>query len=847
MKINLIAVALGLSLVACTTTPQNESASSVNSSNQTDKTVESAILQGSEKSLTLDKEQLSQSNKEIKLTKIMSDPDWFGRSPHSWYWGDSSNQFYYQQKQSGSRVNDLFTQSISGEANASKVALADLHKAADRRGVFNSAGDKKVYIFKGNLFLKTFHKSQDKGEVSVKQLTFTSNAKNSEMFLSNGDIAYRSGNTFYRYEIKTGHNIELVKLNLTPEPKGVTEPSTYLAKEQHKLIDYIALQHKNRQDAQAKSEQLLEENATVVNQNVYFGKGKTIRHASLSPNADKLIVSLAEDKPSRSATDIMPNYVSKDGVIESVKVRARVADNRKYSEELYLVDLTTGTKSVLSYDALPDFDKDVLASVKKENYKRQGKDYVSKKKPRNIHLLAMYKPVKWSNDGSQVAIMLEAWDNKDRWLTTVDFDKSTLNTQHQLHDDAWINWNFNAFGWLNNNGENQLFYLSEESGYGHLYTKPLNGKAVQLTKGNFEVSDVTLMKDNKNFVFKANKKHPGIYEIYQISLDKTLTALTNLGGMNDYALSPDESSLLIEHSTVTMPPELYVVDMPSSTTDKAKQAKRLTYTVSEEFLSLPWAAPTIVAIPSSNQDDPIYSRVYFPENYDIKADKNKAVMFTHGAGYLQNAHMGWSGYFREFMFHSMLVQQGYVVIDMDYRASKGYGRDWRTSIYRHMGSVEVEDMRDGVNWIVENANVDKDRIGTYGGSYGGFLTLMSMFTAPDLFESGSAIRLVSDWAYYNHGYTSNILNTPEDDPIAYERSSPIYFAEGLEKPLLINAPMVDDNVFFEDTVRLVQRLIELEKQDFETAIYPVEPHGFVQPSSWLDEYRRIYKLFENTL
>jgi dipeptidyl aminopeptidase/acylaminoacyl peptidase len=848
MKFNLIAFALGVSLVACTSTPTNEPKSSVShNSNQASQTVNSAALIESEEALTVDKAKLSQSDKEIKLTKIMSDPDWFGRSPHSWYWGDSSNQFYYQQKQAGSRVNDLFVQSISGDAKGNKVALADLHKAADKRGVFNQAGDKKVYIFKGNIFLKTFDKVKDKKEVSVKQLTFTSNAKKSEMFLSNGDIAYRSGNTFYRYEIKTGHSIELVKLNLTPAPKGVTDPSSYLAKEQHKLIDYIALQHKNRQDGQTTREQLLEENATVVNRNVYFGKGKTIRHASLSPNADKLIVSLAKDKPTRSATDIMPNYVSKDGVIESVKVRARVADNRKYSEELYLVDLTTGTKSALSYDALPDFDKDVLASVKKENYKRQGKDYVSKKKPRNIHLLAMYKPIKWSNDGSQVAIMLEAWDNKDRWLTTVNFDKNTLKTQHQLHDDAWINWNFNAFGWLNNNNENQLFYLSEESGYGHLYTKPLNGKAIQLTTGNFEVSDVTLMKDNESFVFKANKKHPGIYEIYQVSLDKTLTALTDLGGMNDYALSPDESSLLIEHSTVTMPPELYVVDIPSSAKVKAKQPKRLTYTVSEEFLSLPWTAPTIVAIPSSNQEDPIYSRVYFPENYDIKSDKNKAVMFTHGAGYLQNAHMGWSGYFREFMFHSMLVQQGYVVIDMDYRASKGYGRDWRTSIYRHMGSVEVEDMRDGVNWIVENANVDKDRIGTYGGSYGGFLTLMSMFTAPDLFQSGSAIRLVSDWAYYNHGYTSNILNTPEDDPIAYERSSPIYFAEGLQKPLLINAPMVDDNVFFEDTVRLVQRLIELEKQEFETAIYPVEPHGFVQPSSWLDEYRRIYKLFENTL
>ena len=199
------------------------------------------------------------------------------------------------------------------------------------------------------------------------------------------------------------------------------------------------------------------------------------------------------------------------------------------------------------------------------------------------------------------------------------------------------------------------------------------------------------------------------------------------------------------------------------------------------------------------------------------------------------------------MFHSFLVKQGYVVLDMDYRASRGYGRDWRTAIYRQMGTPELEDLRDGVNWLVENANVDRNRIGTYGGSYGGFLTFMAMFNAPDLFQAGAALRPVSDWAHYNHGYTSNILNTPDVDPIAYRKSSPIYFAEGLQKPLLINAPMVDNNVFFVDVVRLVQRLIELEKTDFETAIYPVEPHGFVQPSSWLDEYRRIYGLFEENL
>ncbi len=562
-------------------------------------------------------------------------------------------------------------------------------------------------------------------------------------------------------------------------------------------------------------------------------------NASLSPNGDKMIVSVTDSAPSSDESDIMPNYIAEDGLVKAKKVRHRVANNRQYSEQLYLLDLKTGQQFSLAYQQLPGFDDDVLASVKAENYAAQGKTYHSKKAPRNIHVMQMTDAIKWHQDGKNVALMLEAWDNKDRWLTTVNLLENRLETQHRLHDDAWVNYTFNEFGWLNHD----LYYLSEESGYSHLYTKSLKGKAKKLTQGRFEVSDVSLTADQSRFIFKANKKHPGIYEIYQLDVKTAeMSALTDLGGMNDYALSPDESKLLIEHSTVTMPPELYVQPLAANS-----EAVRLTHTVSEQFLSMPWVAPTVVAVPSSSQENPIYSRVYLPKNYDVTEQKNRAVMFSHGAGYLQNAHLGWSGYFREFMFHSMLVQQGYVVIDMDYRASAGYGRDWRTAIYRHMGKPEVQDMRDGVEWLIENANVDRRRIGTYGGSYGGFLTLMAMFSEPDLFESGSALRLVSDWAYYNHGYTSNILNTPEDDAIAYQRSSPIYFAQGLEKPLLINAPMVDDNVFFQDTVRLVQRLIELEKQDFETAIYPVERHGFVQPSSWLNEYRRIYKLFEQTL
>ena len=192
------------------------------------------------------------------------------------------------------------------------------------------------------------------------------------------------------------------------------------------------------------------------------------------------------------------------------------------------------------------------------------------------------------------------------------------------------------------------------------------------------------------------------------------------------------------------------------------------------------------------------------------------------------------------MFHQLLTDNGYYVLDIDYRASAGYGRNWRTGIYRFMGGKDLTDQVDGAKFLKEKYGVDEKRIGIYGGSYGGFITLMAMFTTPGVFAAGAALRPVTDWAHYNHGYTSNILNEPFTDSIAYAKSSPIYYANGLKGQLLICHGMVDVNVHFQDAVRLSQRLIELGKENWELAPYPMEDHGFVEPSSWTDEYKRIF-------
>ena len=167
---------------------------------------------------------------------------------------------------------------------------------------------------------------------------------------------------------------------------------------------------------------------------------------------------------------------------------------------------------------------------------------------------------------------------------------------------------------------------------------------------------------------------------------------------------------------------------------------------------------------------------------------------------------------------------------MDYRASSGYGRDWRTGIYQFMGGKDLTDHVDGAAYLVKEHGIDPKRIGIYGGSYGGFITLMGLFTTPDVFAAGAALRPVTDWAHYNHGYTANILNTPVMDSLAYYKSSPLYHAEGLKGALLICHGMVDVNVHFQDAVRLQQRLIELGKDNWELAAYPMEDHGFIEPA-----------------
>lgn len=458
-----------------------------------------------------------------------------------------------------------------------------------------------------------------------------------------------------------------------------------------------------------------------------------------------------------------------------------------------------------------------------------------------------------SPDGAHTVIAVRAENNKDRWFVTVDPATGAAKVLDNQHDEAWIRepgigggGGFGGAGiaWLPDN--KRFLFLSEKTGYLHLYSLDMSAAqpaAKALTGGNWEVTNARLSSDRTKVFLQTNEVHPGERHFYTMPVDGgPRTKVTTMTGSNDVTVSPDERSLVVIHSYSNKPPELHVMPFTA-----AAPTVQVTTTPTDEFRAFKWIDPKVITYKARDGQD-VYARLYTPEMMGKKRDPKKpAVIFVHGAGYLQNAHKYWSTYFREYMFHHILVSKGYVVLDPDYRASSGYGRDWRTGIYRFMGGKDLEDVVDGAKFLVASEKVDAKRIGVYGGSYGGFITLMAMFTTPDVFVAGAALRPVTDWSHYNHGYTSNILNTPQTDPEAYKKSSPIFHAAGLKNRLLILHGMVDTNVFFQDSVRLAQRLIELRKEHWELMGYPVENHAFTEETSWADEYKRILRLFEEEL
>ena len=771
---------------------------------------------------------------QITLSNIMADPDWIGPGVESAWWSWDGKQAYYTLKRDGSSVRDTWSQAVIGSDAAVRLDGAALAQIDGARQVVDPQHKRMAFVRNGDLFVR------DLGSGTLTQVTRTEAADAQPQWGHDGTLVWRSGNDWFGWSAATG-TMQASNLKTGDDPAKPPKDDALQAR-QLRLIDTLRNDKAQRDAAREQQTQWRQADPFRAPAPAYLGKDVEIVDSALSPSGLWLVVVTQAKDGDAGRADKVPEYVTESGYAEVAEARTLVGHNAPLPQTAWLVEVASGRVRELKYDDLPGIQDDPLAALRKA----AGKDPL--KGNRALQVLTAGDnsgppSIHWSDDGRNVALMLRAIDNKDRWIATVNLANARLVTRHRLHDDAWINWNFNDFGWMPDG--RTLWLLSEQSGYSQLYqvdgSGAGGGKARTLTSGKWEVSSPELARDGHSFYFLCNRNWPGDYELCNVSANGgQVRELTSLDGVEGFVQSPRGDKLLVQHSRSYVPSQLAVADA------EGKGLHELTDTRKPAFKAIDWLQPQYVQVPSKHGAGTVWGKYYAPKQMEA-GKQYPIVMFVHGAGYLQNVHARYPAYFREQMFHNLLVQQGYIVLDLDYRGSEGYGRDWRTAIYRNMGHPELDDYLDGLDWLVANHQGDRDRAGIYGGSYGGFMTFMALFRSPGTFKAGAALRPVADWTQYNHEYTSNILNTPDIDPEAYKVSSPIEYAAGLQDNLLIAHGMIDDNVFFRDSVMLTQKLIELRKDKWELAPYPLEKHGFVHPDSWFDEYRRIDELFERVL
>jgi dipeptidyl aminopeptidase/acylaminoacyl peptidase len=781
----------------------------------------------------------------LTIDNIMRGPNLVGFEPAQPRWSRDSEHVYFQWKQYTDKEVAPMDTYVANRDGSGLRKLSDAEVRELPAAIGDTSKDKRlmVYASSGDLYLL------DNTTGKIQQLTKTTEIEANPHFLPDGKrIWFTRGGNVYVMSLDSGmlgqmSDIRAAGAENTPAPTGgrgggrgqgqtqgrgqagrgggrgdqsaSSASQDYLRNEQKELLEIVKERAATRDEADAKRK--LE---PAQRKPFNLTGTQTVRDLRLSPDEKYVFATVVE--PSTAKPTIVPNFISDTGYVEDINGRSNVGDNQA-TTRIAILNTETGDVTWVDHG-----QRRAPSATPAPARGAASQD-------REVQLTM---PV-WSEGGTKAVITGRAADFKDHWIFAL--DPATGKTRELVHDydNAWIGGpGANTLGWMKNDRE--IFFQSERTGYSHLYAVSFDGgDARALTSGNWEVLNVRQSGDKSTFYLTATKDGPFDQFLYEMNSDGgPLTRITNEPGKHAATISPDERTIADIYSYTNKPTELFVRE-----NKPGAAATKVTTSPAPEFTLFKWLDVPIVMV-TARDGVKVPARLFKPANFK---KGGPGVIFVHGSGYLQNVDHKWSTYYHEYMFDHILMAHGFTVIDVDYRGSAGYGRDWRTAIYQHMGGKDLDDIVDAAKYLASDQGVDPKKIGLWGGSYGGFITLMAMFTQSNVFAAGGALRPVSDWALYNHNYTGEILNLPQNDAEAYRKSSPIYFADGLKGALLICHGMVDTNVEFVDTVRLVQRLIELRKENWSVAPYPVEDHGFREPTSWADEYKRILALFEKNL
>jgi dipeptidyl aminopeptidase/acylaminoacyl peptidase len=446
----------------------------------------------------------------------------------------------------------------------------------------------------------------------------------------------------------------------------------------------------------------------------------------------------------------------------------------------------------------------------------------------------------WSHDSMRLAALAVDASVKKQQILAVDARTGKSKAIWEEADPKWAQ--PASLGWSPDSRE--LFLLSDRDGFSHLYVVSAEGGAPrQITHGNWEIHPEMFSWEpqwiGEHLYYSSTEAGTAERQFYRVRPDGSgKQKLSSREGINLGLVSEDGRHTAWMRADEKNPLDLWV------------DGERVTRSVREDFSGYDWPGTRLVSFPSKGDGKAVAARLLLPPGYrpEDKSQKPRpAVVYIHGAGYATSVLKQWGSYNEmRYLFNCYLTHKGYVVLDLDYRGSSGYGREWRTDVYLHMGGKDLEDVLGGVEYLRSLGSIDMKRLGIWGISYGGFMTNMAMFQAADSFRAGASWAAVNDWENYNAGYTAQRLNTPQLNPEAYRRSSPITFASMLKNKLLIVHGMVDNNVLFQDAVQLTEKLIQ-ERKDFAHIYYPEESHGFVREETLIDAYRRTAEWFDTWL
>ncbi|WP_444911531.1 DPP IV N-terminal domain-containing protein [Microbulbifer sp. PAAF003] len=446
--------------------------------------------------------------------------------------------------------------------------------------------------------------------------------------------------------------------------------------------------------------------------------------------------------------------------------------------------------------------------------------------------------VKWARDH----LLTFQWQSRDQQkLELRAYNLNTGKTRTLLTEssDTWVNLSHDLHFLEDSDA---FIWSSERDGFKHLYKYDFGGRLqAQLTKGDWVVDELEAVDEQANrLYFTARKDTPIERHLYAVSLqgESDIKRISQRSGMHSIEFSEDASGYIDKFSSVTTPPQ---VSLHSSS------GTRITWleqnAVNRDHPLYPfkdqWITPEFGSIEAPHGQELFY-RLYKPANFDAK--KSYPVMvFVYGGPHAQVVTNSWDKLFNQYM-----AQQGYIVFSLDNRGSANRGTTFENPIFKNMGSPEVEDQITGVEFLRTLPYVDKNKIGIFGHSYGGYMALMSMFKAGDYFKAGVSGAPVTDWTLYDTHYTERYMGNPTKDMDAYEASSVFPYAKGLQGDLLIYHGMADDNVLFTNTTKLIKQLQD-NGQQFELMTYPGKKHSLRGKQTRIHQYSMIKRFFDRHL